>query len=87
MNTLQHLHAHFHTEFDVLTREQKRLVLDDFAEMLKDEYDTPDPTMSLDVEIENIQTAAKEYARRIGRDNLGSYARCLAIGAKRKAEG
>ncbi len=85
MNILQHLHSHFGTEFDVQSAAHKRLIMDDFRDMLKAEYDTPDDSMSMsfDVVLENVQTAAKEYAKRIGRDNLYSYAKTLEAMATR----
>jgi len=87
MTICQLVQGAFGTEFDVQSATHKRLILDDFKTMLKDEYDTPDATMSYDVALDNAQTAVKEYARRIGRDNLYAYAKTLEAGvryAKRK---
>lgn len=82
MNIRQHLHAKFGTEFDALTAEHRARVLHDFQVMLRKEYDVPSPNVAYDVELESIQAAAAEYARRLGAGNLAFYARCLAPARK-----
>jgi hypothetical protein len=67
----------FGPEWETLTLRQRRLVFDDFATMLLDEYDTPDPTMDDFIAQDNAEEASREYRRRIGGGNLLSYVKCL----------
>lgn len=72
-----YLAQRFGLDWDSLTLEQRVKVLADFAELVRDEYDAPDPTMPEGIEAENVLEASREYRRRIGRGNLASYADCL----------
>lgn len=78
------LSQRFGPEWEALTPKQRILVSDDFAEMLRDEYDTPDDTMLDGVAQENAHDASMEYRRRIGGGNLMSYVKCLEVGAARR---
>ena len=72
----------FGPEWEALTTEQRRLVFNDFVELLRDEYDTPDPTMLDRVAEDNTLEASREYRRRIGGGNLAAYVKCLEVHAK-----
>lgn len=69
----------FGPEWKALTIKQQRLVVADFTELLRDEYDTPDDTMLDGIAQENAQTASMEYRRRIGGGNLASYVAVLEV--------
>jgi len=72
----------FGPEWEALTLKQRILASDDFATLLRDEYDTPDDTMSDGIAEENAHEASREYRRRIGGGNLLSYVKCLEVHAK-----
>ena len=72
----------FGPEWAALSTDQRRLVFLDFVELLRDEYDTPDPTMQDSIAEENTLEASREYRRRIGGGNLSSYVKSLEAGAK-----
>lgn len=76
------LDKHFSAEWQVLTAAQRSLVLKDFRQMLLEEYDTPDDTMSNEIAKENARTAAIEYKRRIGSGNLTAYVKSLEASRK-----
>jgi hypothetical protein len=80
----------FTTEWRDLSPAQQIRVADDFAELLRAEYDVsvdaPDHTMGWGVEAENAAEAARVYRRRIGRGNLAAYVKCLEV-PSRRAEG
>ncbi len=67
----------FGPEWEALTHAQRKLVFDDFASMLRDEYDTPDATMDDGIAEDNALEASRAYRRRIGGGNLASYVKCL----------
>ena len=73
----------FGPEWDALTPKQRKLVLDDFVEMLREDYDTPDPTMDDFMAQENAEDASRKYRRNIGGGNLLSYVKCLEVNASR----
>ena len=75
------LNQRFGPEWKALTDKERVLVLRDFAGLLRDEYDTPDPTMSDGIAEQNVLDASREYRRRIGGGNLASYVACLAVHA------
>jgi len=77
----------FRDEWEPLNPEQRRLVLEDFQLMMREDYDTPDPTMAEEIARENYAAGAAEYVRRIGRGNLLAYAKCLQAGARRREGG
>jgi len=74
---VQALAQRFGPEWSALKDAQKTLVMRDFAELLRDEYDTPDDTMSDGIAEDNALEASREYRRRIGGGNLASYVKCL----------
>ena len=77
----------FGSEWAQLSTAQRGLVGNDFSEMLREEYDTPDDTMSNGIALENAEEAATEYCRRIGarQGNLLAYVRCLEVATQRTA--
>lgn len=64
----------FGNDFRSLPAREKDLVARDFASLLDEEGGRAFPTWD---------HAAREYARRIGRGNLASYARCLVAATSR----
>lgn len=71
----------FPVEWYSLTATERGLLVADFADLLREEYDVPDDTMPACIQAENTGHAAAEYARRIGRGNLAAYVACLAAAA------
>jgi hypothetical protein len=71
----------FGPEWDALPLTARKLVLADFRELLRDEYDTPDDTTAEEIAVDNTMEASREYRRRIGGGNLAAYADCLAVHA------
>ena len=69
----------FGPEWEALIDKQRKLLCDDFAALLLEEYDTPDPTMDGFTAEENAATASFEYRRRIGGGNLAAYVKSLAV--------
>jgi hypothetical protein len=82
MTSVYALAREFGTEWRDLPAAAQQLVLSDFSDLLRDEYDTPDPTVAHEVAAENTLDAASEYRVRIGRNNLAAYADSLAAGAR-----
>ncbi len=76
----------FGPEWAALEFPARHAVAEDFALLCRDEYDVTDPTMADSVERENMDDAAREYRRRIGRNNLASYARCLLVSVRDGAQ-
>lgn len=74
----------FGPEWEALTEAQRRLVFDDFATLLREDYDTPDATIPDSIAEENAEEAARVYRRNIGGGNLASYVKCLEAGQARK---
>lgn len=68
----------FGPEWERLSHTDQKLITADFAELLREEYDVPDSTMSDVVTRENARDASHEYRRRIGGGNLASYVAILA---------
>jgi hypothetical protein len=73
----------FGPEWEALTTEQRKLVFNDFVELLREDYDVPDPTMDDGIAEDNTLEASREYRRRIGGGNLSSYVKCLEIHSKK----
>lgn len=81
---LEHfLSIRFGPEWSALKTTERALILKDFAELLAEEYDTPDDTMSTDIAEENAHAASIAYRRNIGGGNLASYVKSLEAGTKR----
>lgn len=65
-----------------LTTEEKLIVRADFVAMAQEEYDAFDATVDAFIDEENVAEAVCEYRRRIGGNNIRSYARTLLAGRR-----
>lgn len=77
----------FGPEWDALSPMQQSLVGKDFALVLLEDYDVPDPTMAQDIQEENALDCSREYRRNIGGGNLAAHVKRLENGTKLNASG